>query len=258
MHADRTDTGVGAWVLGFGVVALGAVALAWGGFDPGQQAPRTLPDRTILGDAADVFMLVAGAGMIWRRTRIWAAGALAVYYGLIVVLLMGGRVILANAGVYGAYSGAAEQLALAAGALIVSAQASAAQPVLSRRLVRASRAGFGVCLILFGGAHFVYLNLTTPLVPKWLPPSAVFWAYVTGAAQVAAGLAILVNIRARLAAILLTAMYVVFGLLVHLRLVIGQPADHGIWAENALNLALVGAAWVVADSLGGERPSFRR
>jgi hypothetical protein len=27
------------------------------------------------------------------------------------------------------------------------------------------------------------------------------------------------------------------------------------WTENALNLALIGAAWVVADSLARSRPS---
>ena len=44
---------------------------------------------------------------------------------------------------------------------------------------------------LFGGAHFFYMNLTTPLVPSWLPPSQIFWGYATGIAHIAAGFAIL-------------------------------------------------------------------
>jgi hypothetical protein len=32
-----------------------------------------------------------------------------------------------------------------------------------------------------------------------------------------------------------------------------DPANHYIWNENALNLALTGAAWVVADSLRPRR-----
>lgn len=87
------------------------------------------------------------------------------------------------------------------------------------------------------------------MVPKWIPPGALFWAYATGAAHVAAGLAILSGIQARLAARLLTAMFVVFAVLVHAPLVIADPGSHLNWVMNAMNLALTGAAWVVADGL---------
>lgn len=59
------------------------------------------------------------------------------------------------------------------------------------------------------------------------------------------------GICSRLAAILLTAMYAGFALLVHLPMLIADPASRMTWSENALNLALAGAAWVVADSLAG-------
>jgi uncharacterized membrane protein YphA (DoxX/SURF4 family) len=59
----------------------------------------------------------------------------------------------------------------------------------------------------------------------------------------------LTGIQARLAAILLTAMYVIFGLLVHLPSVMADPSSHSNWAENAINLILTGAAWRLADSL---------
>jgi hypothetical protein len=36
---------------------------------------------------------------------------------------------------------------------------------------------------------------------------------------------------------------------VHLPLLFAVPTNHFYWSENALNLALTGAAWVVADSL---------
>jgi len=93
------------------------------------------------------------------------------------------------------------------------------------------------------------MNLTAPLVPKWLPPSQEFWGYTTGIGHIAAGLAILTGVRARLAACLLTAMYASFTLLVHGPMLLADPSNHFIWTENALNLALIGVAWVVADSL---------
>jgi uncharacterized membrane protein YphA (DoxX/SURF4 family) len=96
------------------------------------------------------------------------------------------------------------------------------------------------------------MNLTAPLVPKWLPPTQEFWAYATGVGHIAAGVAILTGVRARLAAILLTAMYASFTVLVHVPMLLADPS-HWNWSENALNLALIGAAWVVADSLARPR-----
>jgi hypothetical protein len=55
---------------------------------------------------------------------------------------------------------------------------------------------------------------------------------------------------ARLAAILLTAMFIIFTILVHIpRVLITLPHNHFAWGENAVNLALIGAAWVVAASI---------
>ena len=103
--------------------------------------------------------------------------------------------------------------------------------------------------MIFGGAHFFNMNLTAPLVPKWLPPGQEFWGYATGVAHIAAGVAILTGVQARLAAILLTVMFASFTPLVQLPMLLADHASHFNWSENALNLALTGAAWVVADSL---------
>jgi uncharacterized membrane protein YphA (DoxX/SURF4 family) len=250
---EKKTMAIGSRVYGLGVMALALVCLAWGGFDPGQPVPKGFPDRAALACAAAVFMLGAGAAVEWRRTAAWGAAALAAYYALIVVVLMNGRVILANYAEFGAYSGTAEQLAIAAGGLIVYAAYAKIDAALAARFTRVGQLVFGVCALLFGGAHFFYMNLTVPLVPKWLPPTQEFWAYATGIGHIAAGVAILTGVQARLAAILLTAMYVSFTLFVHVPLVLADTASHTNWAENALNLALIGVAWVVADSLARPR-----
>jgi uncharacterized membrane protein YphA (DoxX/SURF4 family) len=239
----------GRHVLGLGIAAMALLCLVWGEFDPGQPVPKSFPERTVLAYAVAVFMLVTGAALTWRRTVVWGAAALALYFGLIVVVLMNGHVLLTHYKEYGAYSGPAAQLAIAAAALIVYAGNAQIDAVQAARLTRIGQIAFGVCAVLFGGAHFFYMNLTAPLVPKWLPPSQEFWGYVTGIAHIAAGLAIIAGVQARLAAILLTVMYASFTLLVHLPLVIGDPSSHWIWSENAVNIALIGTAWVVADSL---------
>ena len=253
MTAEKTTMAFGWRFYGLGVMALGLVCLAWGGFDPGQPVPRDFPDRTALAHAAAAVMLVAGAAVEWRRTAAWGAAALAAYYALIVVILMNGRVVLAHYAEFGSYSGAAEQLAIAAGGLIVYAASARIDAAPAARLTRLGQLAFGFCALLFGGAHFFYLNLTAPLVPQWLPPAQTFWAYATGAGFIAAGVALLTGVQARLAAILLTAMFAGFAVLVHLPMLLAHPSSHWIWSENALNLAVMGAAWVVADSLARAR-----
>jgi uncharacterized membrane protein YphA (DoxX/SURF4 family) len=253
MTEEKTTRAWGGPVYGLGVMALAGVCLAWGGFDPGQPVPKDFPGRAVLAGVAAGFMLAAGAAVVWRRTAAWGGAALAAYYGLVVVVLMNGRAVLAHYAEFGSYSGAAEQLALAAGGLVVGAAGARIGAARAARLVRLGRWMLGVCALLFGGAHFFYLNLTAPLVPQWLPPAPMFWAYATGAGFIAAGVALLTGIQARLAAILLTAMFGCFAVLVHLPLVLAHPASHWIWSENALNFAVMGAAWAVADSLARPR-----
>ncbi len=253
MTAEKTAMVFGWRVYGLGIMAMALLCLAWGTFDPGQPVPKNFPDRTVLAYAAGAFMLVTGAAVEWRRTAAWGAAALTAYYVLIVVVLMNGRVLLKHYAEYGSYEDIAEQIAIAAGGLIVYATHARIDAALAARLTRAGQLAFGVCAVLFGGAHFFYMNLTAPLVPKWLPPTQEFWAYATGIGHIAAGIAILAGVRARLAAILLTIMYASFTPLVHLPMLLADHANHFIWTENAVNIALTGVAWVVADSLARRR-----
>jgi uncharacterized membrane protein YphA (DoxX/SURF4 family) len=255
-HERSANVAFGWRVYGFGVMAVGMVCLAWGNFDLGQPVPKDFPHRTALAYAAAVFMLAASTAVEWRRTAAWGAAALTGYYALIVVVLMNGRIVLAHYAEFGAYSGAAEQLAIAAGGLIVFAANAKIDAESAARLTRLGQLAFGICALLFGGAHFFYMNFTAPMVPKWLPPTPEFWGYATGIGHIAAGVAILTGVQARLAAILLTAMFASFTPLVHVPMLLANPASYVNWTENALNLALVGAAWVVADSL--VRPSCLR
>jgi uncharacterized membrane protein YphA (DoxX/SURF4 family) len=240
-------------LFGLGVMALALVSLAWGDFDPGQPVPRDFPLRVLLAYAAGLFVLACGVGIEFRRTATSAAAALAFYYVVVVVALMNGRLAVARHAEFGTYSGIAEQLVVGMAALIVALRSARVAAPLARRSTRIGAALFGACAVLFGGAHFVYLNLTAPLVPTWLPPSQEFWAYATGVGQIAAGVAIVTGIKARLAAGLLAIMYASFALFVHAPLLMANPSSHGVWSENALNLVLTAAAWIVADSFRAHR-----
>jgi len=253
MTVQKMDFTFGWRVYGLGIIAVAMVCFAFGDFHPGQPVPKEFPARTELAYAVAVFMLVAGAAVEWRRTLPLAAAAITAYWALVVVVLMNGRVWLAHYAEFLPYESTAIQLAITAGGLIVYANSASIDPALAARLTRVGQLAFGVCALVFGTAHFLYMNLTAPLVPKWLPPSQEFWAYATGIFHIAGGIAILIGVKARLAAILLTVMFALFSVMVHIPMAIADPGNHWIWNENAVNIALIGAAWVVADSLAEAR-----
>jgi uncharacterized membrane protein len=249
--------GFGRHVFGFGIMVIGLTGLVWGDFITGQPVPNDFPHRILLAYAAAAFLLCTGIILQWRRSASFSAAALAAYYIVIVIVVMHGPVLLPHYKEYGPYEGLAEQFAISAGALIVYAATARVPASLAARLTLVGQLTFGLCALIFGGAHFAYMNFTAPLVPTWLPPSQVFWGYLTGAAFVAAGLALLTRIRARLAAILLTAMLAGFTLLVHIRILFADHKSRFNWTELAVNLAILGAAWIVADSFANPHPPHR-
>jgi uncharacterized membrane protein len=119
--------------------------------------------------------------------------------------------------------------------------------VSSNNGLRIARGLYGLSLIFFGMAHFLAVQATTPLVPNWLP-AHVFWAYFTGSTFIAAGVAVLTGLYARLAAALSTLQIGLFLLLVWIPIVAAGSKVPFQWSETILNTALLTAAWVIADS----------
>jgi hypothetical protein len=113
--------------------------------------------------------------------------------------------------------------------------------------LRIARTLYGVSLIFFGAAHFIDVRDTLALIPNWLP-GHLFWAYFTGCAFIAAGLAILTGICARLAAVLSALQLTLFLVLVWIPIVAKGSTSPFQLSETILNVALLAAGWVVADS----------
>jgi uncharacterized membrane protein YphA (DoxX/SURF4 family) len=265
-HAATGDWGsalvpLGIRIYGLGAMAIGLVGLVWGDFAlQWQPVAAGFPGRTTLAYIFSAALLVAGALVNGRATSAalrsavrgpaavepaaLGSAALAALYA-VVVIFMHGPQILQHPGAFPVWDGAAEQLALLAGGLAAYAYLSGA----GGGLARSSVIMMGICLLMFGLAHFLYLDFTASMVPAWLPGGQKFWAAVTGAGHLAAGIAFLTGVKARLAAIALTVMFAVFGALVHLPLLLADPHSHMSWVMNAINLALTGAAWALATPL---------
>ena len=109
---------------------------------------------------------------------------------------------------------------------------------------------YGLSAISFGVGHIYYMPGMLSWIPKWLPPSQMFWAYATTIGFFLAAIAILSGIMAPLASRLVTAEIVTFEILVWIPKLVAGPHEHGNWAGNAISIALSGAPWVVADSIG--------
>jgi uncharacterized membrane protein YphA (DoxX/SURF4 family) len=240
---------IGRRVYGLGAMMLGAVQLVFNEFAPvWVPVPATMPGYHVLLYICAGLLILGGVAVNVTRTA--AAGAL-VLAGLFIASMLALHLphAIADPKTWVSWQAIAESLVMALGGVLAWTQAARTDEARRGAIARAARLAFGLCLLVFGISHFVYVRFTAAMVPAWLPPSQLIWAYATGAAQLAAGLAMLSGVKARLAALLLTIMYAAFSLLVHLPAVIHDPASHMSWAENGINLLLTGAAWCLLDML---------
>jgi hypothetical protein len=233
--------------LGWRLWPVALIMLAWHDYN-GWHQPRFIVDATA---AALIF---GGAAIQFRRTTKTGAVVLGAVY-LVFAFLCVPRIVAAPQ-IYNSWGNFFEQFALVTGAVIVYARSSSAWP--PETLNRIGRILLGICAGSFTLEQAFYLDATAHLVPKWLPPSQMFWAVTTTVAFALAAAALLTNRMVLLASRLLTMMIVIFGLLVWVPLLLSDPHSHTNWSETAETFAIAGAASLLADVLGRYRRIRRR
>jgi hypothetical protein len=242
MTVSTANSKLGRDVFGVAALASGLITLAWHDSNDGHQL------RYIVYAAAAA-LIFGGAAIQFRRTAKAGAAVLGAAYLVFVLLCVPG--IVAAPQIYNSWGNFFEQFSLLSGAAIVYVQLSSAWP--PETLNRTGRILLGLCAASFSLEQAFYLDATAKFVPKWVPPTQMFWAVTTTVFFALAAVALLTNRMALLASRLLTMMVVGFGLLVWVPLILSNPHNHTTWSENAETFEIAGAIWILADLLGAYR-----
>jgi len=226
---------VAAILLGVVGIVFHDFAMQW------QPVPAGIGMRTQLAYVAGAVLVVGGVLLIAPRMERAGAWLLTVFIGL-WMLVLNLPVAIASASHIGAWNSPAEIAFLTSGALalLASGITTSARPT----LLLVARVMAGVSAMVFGFAHFNYIDFTASMVPAWIPYKT-FWAWATGAGHLAAGLALVSGFRARLGVTCEAAMMGSFVVLLHLPRVIAAPDQHVEWIMLGVSGMLTGAALLV-------------
>jgi uncharacterized membrane protein len=244
-------SGVGQVLFGVSLAAIGALSIGWHDFAPTWELlPKWIAWRSALVIPCGAMLLAGGVALLIPRAARPAALALAALLLLRLLLLHVPRIAI-HPLVEGVYESMSENLIYIAGAwTIFSMLPSEDESRANFGNVRAGQVLFALALPAIGLSHLVYLNMTAPLIPSWLP-FHVPLAYFTGVAWIAAAAGILFGVLPRLAATLTAVMASLFTLIIWGPTVIAAPTNVSDWSEICASTAITGAAWAVAESYRG-------
>lgn len=236
---------LGRYVFGLAVIGYGAIVLSW------QQVSELgrLSHPAILMYLVGIAELAGGAALLWRGTMRFGAIVVAAVFSIFSLFWVP-QIVKAPL-VFGYYGNFFEQFSIVVGGVLVLASTIVNRRAEAEKLEKGAYISYGICVATYALYQLFYLKYTSSLVPTWIPPGQMFWGIATTIAFALAAVAILWGRSALLATRLLTLMLILFGLLIWVPACVIHPHKIGNWVENASNLAMAGAAWIVADYLAG-------
>ncbi len=237
----------GLYIYGGAAIFLGLVGLVSGDFaTTWQNVGPHVPLRVPLAYLTAVIELAGGIALLLPRTARAGALTLTIIYSVFTLIWVPGALV--NLGNYDPIGNVFEEFSLVTAGLVLWAIFSRPGSAIARRRPFFVLL-FGICPISFGIVHIKDMPGLLAVIPGWLRPGRMFWAYATTLGFFGASVAILTGILAPLAARLLTAEIVIFELLIWIPALAAAPRNHFNWSANAISIAITGATWVIADSI---------
>ncbi|MBO9621585.1 MAG: hypothetical protein J7500_02625 [Sphingomonas sp.] len=233
---------LGRWILGLAALGFGAAAWLQGDFTLyWQPVPDYIPYRAVLAFTWAGLCMASGAGLLHPKT---ARPATLVLVGLCLPFPVFHTMMRPWP-----WLGIAEWSAIALGAAAVRARLSPRLAAQRATWPIAARCALGLCCVVFGLSHFLFLASTVQMIPAWMPGDAAFWALSTGVVHVAVGIALLSGRGAVAATRVAGPMYLAFAAIIWLPGCLLHPEQWLRWAGNAITLAVLGGVWSVGDYL---------
>ncbi len=236
---------VGIAVFGIASIAAGVLDLVWGEFESAHQPIQAwgdhIPGVTIFAYIAALWLIAAGAALLWPRSAWLGAAALAVLYGIFILFplprLYTARISSDIGSVPTSVSSPTSASRSSCTLQPWSPGSRCLHEVLFRReLLSDCRWTFGLCSLFFGLGHLTAVRTVVPMISKWMPRSGLLGKNHRHRFRLA-GLAILSGVMDVLAARLLALMLLVFSALSLAPLIFASPHNHVAWGGNAYNWA---------------------
>jgi len=244
MHppSHRNLSNMGRIFYGIAIAAMGLLTIYYRQLPYMMIPPKHhwFSDHVILVYISGALFLLAGVCIVLEKKRrqvsllLGTALLLIFFFYFIPYELM----VSPNYRHFGDWENAAKELSLAGGALVIA----------GRRLSTVGVTLFALTIISYSFDHFLYAKEAVGYVPSWVPYQ-IFWLYLTGAALFCSGIAILLNIKRRLAATLLGIMIFIWVVILHIPYALSAPLarNEGEVTSAFLALAYCGIAFVIAQ-----------
>lgn len=231
MTVSTTPSNLGRHVFGLAVLACGIVALVFRG--------------SVFIYAVAAAQIIGGVAIQFDRTA--KVGAIIIGVVYLVLSIFSVPQIVTHPQIYASWGNFFYPFSVVIGAAVVVARSTPAWN--PQTVARVASILLGVCAASFGIEQVEFLGRTASLVPKWIPPSQMFWAITTCVPFALAAVALVTNRYTLPATRLFALMMFLFGALVWIPILFSDPRSHGNWIEGTETVAIGGTAWILADFL---------
>jgi uncharacterized membrane protein len=212
------------------ILAIGIIHIVTRNFPTGlMPVPATVAGRAALVYISGIALVVAGLLILVKKYSYYGA-LLAGTIWLVLLLLLDLPLLIPHLHDPGPWTITFETAGIFSGALLLMGRTMASKLIVTARYI------FLLALIVFGVQHYMYLNFITTLIPAWLP-AHLFWAWLVMIVFFATALSLLIQKLAKLSALLLAIMFLLWVIILHLPRVVASPYLEPEWTSMFVALA---------------------